>query len=56
VVEHAERPEAPYSFVYTIDHDHVASDAALDGVYVLVAGGPAVHWDDASLFQEWKGQ
>ena len=21
-----------------------------------MAGGPAAHWDDASLFQEWKGQ
>jgi transposase len=56
VVEHVERPEAPYSLVYTIDHAQVASDAALDGVYLLVAGGPAAHWDDASLFQEWKGQ
>ena len=56
VVEQAERPEAPSSFVDTIAHAQVASDAALDGVYLLVAGGPAAHWDDASLFQEWKGQ
>jgi hypothetical protein len=42
--------------VYTIDHDPVASDAALDGVYVLVAGGPAAPGEDASLCQEWKGQ
>jgi hypothetical protein len=42
--------------VYTIDHAQVESDAALDGVYLLVAGGPAAHGDDASLFQEWKGQ
>jgi len=25
-------------------------------VYLLVAGGPAAQWDDARLFQEWKGQ
>ena len=56
VVDHAERPEAPSSLVSTIDHDHVESDAALDGVYLLVAGGPAAHWDAASLFQAWKGQ
>jgi len=56
VVEHAERPAAPYALQYTIDHECVESDAALDGVYLLVAGGPAAHWDDASLLQEWKGQ
>jgi transposase len=56
VVEDTERPEAPYALAYTIDHDRVASDAALDGVYLLVAGGPAAHWDDTSLLQEWKGQ
>ena len=49
VVEDTERPEAPYALAYTIDHDRVASDAALDGVYLLVAGGPAAHWDDTSL-------
>ena len=56
VVEHVERPTAPYALQYTIDHEGVESDAALDGVYLLVAGGPAAHWDDASLLQEWKGQ
>jgi transposase len=56
VVEDTERPEAPYALAYTIDHDRVASDAALDGVYLLVAGGPAARWDDTSLLQEWKGQ
>ena len=56
MVEHAERPAAPYALQYTIDHECVESDAALDGVYLLVAGGPAAHWDDASLLQEWKGQ
>src|SRR6266481_4965911 len=56
VVEYAEHPEAPYALQYRIDHERVESDAALDGVYVLVAGGPAAHWDDASLLQEWKGQ
>src|SRR2546430_5150533 len=55
VVEHAERPAAPYALQYTIDHECVESDAALDGVYLLVAGGPAAHWDEASLLQEWKG-
>ncbi len=56
VVPHPERPEAPYALTYTIDQERVARDAALDGVYLLVAGGPAARWDDASLLQEWKGQ
>jgi transposase len=56
VVTHPERPEAPYALTYTIDQERVARDAALDGVYLLVAGGPAAQWDDASLLQEWKGQ
>jgi transposase len=56
VVEQAERPEAPYALQYTIDHQQVAHDAEVDGVYLLVAGGPAADWDDASVLQEWKGQ
>ena len=56
VVAHPERPAAPYTLHYVIDQDRVARDASLDGVYLLVAGGPAVQWDDASLLQEWKGQ
>jgi transposase len=56
VVAHPERPEAPYALHYTIDQGRVARDASLDGVYVLVAGGPAAQGDDASLLQEWKGQ
>src|SRR5207245_11699589 len=56
VVIHPERPDAPYALTYTIDQERVARDAALDGVYLLVAGGQAARWDDASLLQEWKGQ
>jgi hypothetical protein len=56
VGEDAEHPDAPYALQYRIDHERVESDAALDGVSVLVAGGPAAHWDDGSLLQEWKGQ
>lgn len=56
VVSHADHPSAPYALHYQIDHEQVARDAELDGVYLLVAGGPAAQWDDARLFQEWKGQ
>ncbi len=56
VVSHPERPDAPLALHYTIDQERVERDAALDGVYLLVAGGPAAQWDDASLLQEWKGQ
>jgi hypothetical protein len=56
VVAHPERPEAPYALPSTIDQGRVARDASLDGVSLLVAGGPAAQWDDASLLQEWKGQ
>src|SRR5438128_4009830 len=56
VVAHPERPEAPYALHSTIDQGRVARDASLDGVSLLVAGGPAAQWDDASLLQEWKGQ
>jgi transposase len=56
VVEHADRPEAPLELAYTVNHEQVAQDAELDGVYLLVAGGPKAGMDDASLLQEWKGQ
>lgn len=56
VVEHTDRPEAPLELLYTVDHEQAAHDAELDGVYLLVAGGPAADLDDASLLQEWKGQ
>jgi hypothetical protein len=56
VIEHEERPEAPLELLYTADHKQAAQDTELDGVYLLVAGGPATSLDDASLLQEWKGQ
>jgi len=56
VMEHKNRPEAPLELLYTVDHEQAAQDTELDGVYLLVAGGPAVNLDDASLLQEWKGQ
>jgi transposase len=56
VVEHPDRPQAPLELLYTVDHQQVAQDAELDGVYLLVAGGPATALADASLLQEWKGQ
>jgi transposase len=56
VVEHADRPEAPLELLYTVDYEQAAQDAELEGVYLLVAGGPAANLDDGSLLQEWKGQ
>lgn len=56
VVQHRDRPDAPLALTYSIDQKRVARDAELDGVYLLVAGGPAAEWDDAELLQEWKGQ
>ena len=56
VVEHSDRPEAPLELLYTVDREQAAQDAELDGVYLLVAGGPAADLNDASLLQEWKGQ
>jgi len=56
VVEHVDRPAAPLELLYTVDHQQAGQDTALDGVYLLVAGGPATQLDDASLLQEWKGQ
>lgn len=56
VVEHADCPKAPYALHYRLNQERVARDAELDGVYLLVAGGPVSEWDDARVFQEWKGQ
>jgi hypothetical protein len=56
VVEHPDRPQAPLELLYTVNHHQIRQDAELDGVYLLVAGGPATVLDDASLLQEWKGQ
>jgi hypothetical protein len=55
VVTHDERPEA-LELLYTVDREQAAQGTELDGVYLLVAGGPAARLDDASLLQEWKGQ
>jgi len=56
VVVREEQPEAALELSYTVDREQVLQDAELDGVYLLVAGGPAARLDDASLLQEWKGQ
>jgi hypothetical protein len=56
VIEHPDRPDAPLELLYTVDHSQAAKDAELDGVYLLVAGGPAASLGDAGLLQEWKGQ
>jgi hypothetical protein len=56
VGNHADRPDVPLELVYRVDHAQAERDAELDGVYLLVAGGPAAALDDASLLQEWKGQ
>jgi len=56
VIEHEDRPEAPLELLYTVDRKQTAGETELDGVYLLVAGGPATNLDDASLLQEWKGQ
>lgn len=56
VLEHADRPEAPLELTYTIDWKQVQRDAELDGVYLLVAGGPAAKLEDGQIFIEWKGQ
>lgn len=57
VVEHPDRAQAPLELLYTVNHQQIAQDAELDGIYLLVAGGPATtDLDDADLLQEWKGQ
>jgi transposase len=57
VVEHPDRPHSPLELLYTIDQPQIAQDSEFDGIYLLVAGGPATtDLDDATLLQEWKGQ
>jgi transposase len=56
VLEHADRPDAPLELTYTIDWQQVDQDAELDGVYLLVAGGPAAQLEDEQILTEWKGQ
>lgn len=57
VVEHPDRPQAPLELLYTVNQQQIAQDTELDGIYLLVAGGPATaDLDDAALLQEWKGQ
>jgi hypothetical protein len=56
VVVRKDQPETPLELVYTVNREAALQDAELDGVYLLVAGGPAAKLADASLLQEWKGQ
>ena len=57
VVEHPDRPHSPLELLYTVDQPQIAQDSEFDGIYLLVAGGPATtDLDDATLLQEWKGQ
>jgi transposase len=53
---HTDRPTAPLELCYTLDHASVRQEAELDGVYLVVAGGAVASWEDAAVFQEWKGQ
>ncbi len=56
VLEHADHSDAPLELTYTIDREKAQQDAELDGVYMLVAGGPSAHLPDEQIFTEWKGQ
>ena len=56
VLVREDQSEAPLELSYTVDREQALRDAELDGVYLLVAGGPVARLDDASLLQEWKGQ
>jgi transposase len=56
VVTHSDRPEAPLELRYTVDYEQVRQDTELDGVYLLVAGGPAATLPTAEVLAEWKGQ
>lgn len=56
VLEHTDRPDAPLELTYTIDWEQAQQDAELDGVYLLVAGGPAAQLENEQIFTEWKGQ
>lgn len=56
VVEHAQPPEAPLELRYQIKAQEMAQEAELDGVYLLVAGGPAAALADGQILPQWKGQ
>lgn len=56
VVSHPDRPEVPLELRYSVDREQTQQDAALDGVYLLVAGGKAATLSDADILAEWKGQ
>ncbi len=56
VVHHADRPTAPLELRYSLDQAQLQRDTALDGVYLLVAGGKAATLSDAEIVAEWKGQ
>ncbi len=49
-------PQAPLELRYHIDIAQVQQDTALEGVYLLVAGGRAATFSDAAILTEWKGQ
>jgi hypothetical protein len=56
VVSPAARPAAPLELRSRVDDAQVQRDAALDGGYLLVAGGKAASLSDAERVAEWKGQ
>jgi transposase len=56
VVQHPDRPTAPLELGYRVARDQIQQDTALEGVYLVVAGGPAAALSDANLLAEWKGQ
>lgn len=56
VVHHSDRPQAPLELRYTVDHEQAQQDAEWEGVYLLVAGGPAATLSAAEVLAEWKGQ
>jgi len=56
VVTHPDRPAAHLELRYTVNHEQTQQDAELDGVYLLVAGGPTTTLSDTAILAEWKGQ
>jgi Domain of unknown function (DUF4277) len=56
VVHHTDRPTAPLELRYSVAQAQMQRDAALDGVYLLVAGGKAATLSDAEMAAEGKGQ
>lgn len=56
VVTHPNRPAAPLELRYTVNHEQTQRDTELDGVYLLVAGGPTITLSDTAILAEWKGQ